>query len=167
MTAPAPIDIAALAKQAGIPTDDPGVREFAKLVAIECVRIAEWLPRDGHLSWQPRHRIDAVVDDVSGRILEAFDIEDVDASSPWVTRACAAMHAIEPRLAGDDCWDMTNAAWVDRFAARLHELEPGRDLAECEQQAQSLIASEWKWCTVEPGRAASHWHATEGQIKST
>lgn len=43
---PAP-DIAALAREAGIPTDDPGVLAFARLIAFECASICRKATPDG------------------------------------------------------------------------------------------------------------------------
>lgn len=161
MTAQAPINIAALAKQAGVPADEPALQEFARLVATECVRIAEWLPLEAHLSWLPDHHVRAVTDDVSGRIMAAFDIGDVAPNSGWITRFGAAMLSIEPRFAVTDGEDSARIAWIDRFAARLHELDPSKGLTELEAIAEQVVQDGRPWLSYEPGRAATFWHAEQ------
>lgn len=171
MTAPAPIDLAALAKQAGIPADEPAIHEFAQLVATECVRIAHWLPLDPHLSWQPRHHVRAVTDEVSGRIMAAFDMGDVAPNSGWITRFSAAMLSIEPRYAITDGEDSARIAWIDRFAARPHELDKSKGLTELKEIAEQVIQDGRPWLSYEPGRAAKPWHeeqqAPEGQSRES
>jgi len=163
---PLPVDIAALARRAGIPSDEPAIGKFAKLIAIECMRIFADIPRGGRLSWLPADHIDAVTDELSARILEAFEVEDPIGEQSWFDRICAAMRLLHPDLAVDDCWDGARAVWLKRFAARLHELEPARDPSICEEQAESVARGAGPWFGREPGAAATHWYAVQGRTKA-
>ena len=157
------VDIAALAKSAGVPSDEPAVQAFAKLIATECIRVCSAARPDPTKAWMPMHHVDAAVDAVSGAIMQAFDVEDVGSVKDWFTLHSRACLAISPELAYDDCTDISRIVWVERFAQRLLELDPARTIEACEETAEQVAQSDdvGRWLGWEPGLAASVWVARQ------
>jgi len=157
------IDIAALAKAARIPSDEPAIHAFAKLIATECIRLCSAARPDPSTAWMPMHHFDAAIDAVSGAIMQAFDVEDVGSVKDWFTLHSRASQAIGPELAYDDCTDITRIVWVERFAQRLLELDPSRTIGACEETAEQIAQSDdvGRWLGFEPGLAASVWVARQ------
>jgi hypothetical protein len=165
------INIAALARDAGLPATGPAIEAFAKEVATECARIAAQAQPEGQLRWLAAHHSTAVGEDVAGRILAAFAVEYAPAAysdphlpAKWLTRATMLTVALDPRLAADDCDGPLIEQWKRRFAARLHELDPSREEADCARVARSLIDGEeggdWPGWN-EPANAAGLWLAQQ------
>ena len=158
-----PIDIAALAKAAGIPSDEPATHAFAKLIATECIRLCYEARPQPSKAWMPMHHFDAATDTVSGAIMQALDIEDAGSVKDWFTLRSLADQATSPELACDDCWDMTRMAWIERFAQRLLELDAARTIGACEETAEQVARSDDVGGLIrfEPGLAASVWFARQ------
>ena len=69
-----PIDLAALAREAGVPADDPGVQAFARLVAERCAAICEAAEPEGDADDVSRTNVRIVGRELGVKIRALFDI---------------------------------------------------------------------------------------------
>jgi len=152
-----PVDIAALARRAGLPSDEPAIREFALLVVAECLKLCGPDARDD-LSWIAEHHVGAVADGVTGRIALAFDVDYATSfAGGWFAQTAAALQLVHPEMPADDFHAMLRASWIDRFAARLLERGKVTVTESGEAIATDTLKSDARWLSLEPSQAANQW----------
>lgn len=69
-----PINVAQLAREAGIPADDPGVLAFAKLVAEACASLCDRAQPIGDADHVPAAHAGAVGRELGTQIRAVFDV---------------------------------------------------------------------------------------------
>jgi len=78
------IDIAPLARAAGIPADDPGVQRFARLIASACEELCAAVQPDGDADHVTAAHARAVGRELALQIRAAFEL-DTPCSNPTLT----------------------------------------------------------------------------------